>query len=399
MAALYPLAHGIFRERARVIENAGISHNSPPSSPHARKRIGHPAHMHLAGADLALAAAAKREEVNWWWTSVQQYNQRGCTSNYSEAQLSRPYKIGAEDARLSGALLQNRLSGVLSSDPHKVYRQLDPQVYLHLDPKMARPPKATSNTCLRRTATGMIPPVSALPLFKTRRPSYTGFHEVTADPYTLRSSEEQAERAAKMSVDMASRSRSKMCSPSKQLSAGHSSGLTMYGFRGQHQSSTPGRCVTPQILEAPYRARSHTVPPAGGRNLMPVERLGPATPTMKPPAPDPEAAWFSNINQATHKPSTPFRNMRGMNLTPAMLQPLPGTPILEPRAMYRVPSKESAKARAAKTTNSRDHFGTVLFAPSQTEDLRYVPTFKSPRTYETEALPIRVMSPISRNYE
>ena len=300
------LAQGILMEKARA--PGAITQ---PLSPHAKRRAAFPKYMNLAGSDVALATAAQREEVNWWWTCCNTYNPRSPSRHYTEAQLQRPFKIGAEDSRLSGALL--------AAQP--TFGCDGPTGMLAPYPK---PPNAFEQPTVRAPTPeeeqGPPPMLSAMYKKKERKPSYAADYPEKASHPHYRS---QTSRAAESP---------KIKAPSEQQSAGLDSGSSSYTFPGSRSAAHRSTSAPPTGSWTSFLPQTHSLKPNSTRDMM--------------------------THLRGHR-GKPLKNARGMHVTPAMLQPLPGSPVLAP-GLYRVPanhanqggSKRAATADRSATPHS-----------------------------------------------
>merc|ERR1712166_126705 len=307
------LAQGILMEKAR---SPGA--NTQPLSPHAKRRAAFPKYMNLAGSDVALATAAQREEVNWWWTCCNTYNPRSPSRHYTESQLQRPFKIGAEDSRLSGALLAAQPTFGCDG-PDGMLAAFTP-----------KPPAAFTQPTARAPTPDYAPPpppmLSAMYKKKERKPSYTANCQPKA-PHPHYLSQPSTEESAKMRA------------PSEQQSAGLDSGSSSYTFPGSRSGAHRSTSTPPGGSWPSFLPQTHSLKPGSTRDLMTHLRGG-----------------------------GPLKNARGMHVTPAMLHPLPGSPVLAP-GLYRVPPNHAhqgvSKRAASSSTAHRPQPATPHSANQQ----------------------------------
>lgn len=283
------LSRGIALEKARAPGSI-----IQPLSPHAKTTPNaYPLTMNLAGTDMVLLTAAKKAEVNWWWTCCNTYNPRSGDRHYTELELASPQKIGSEDSRLSA---------------EKLGREAD---YIAKTLEQNKPPVSRKGFCqpIPQQQLQQMPPMLS-ELFNKQR-SRTSHPAARIAPFNS-----QSPSIMRCAPDINSSNR--------ELSVGYHSGNTKSTFPGTRPA---------------YRSQS--VQLVGGSESMQLmgrmtgewERQSvfmPRNEKMKPPGSRQRSRGL--LGSVSYKSC-------GMQLTPAMLQPLPGSRALTPIA-YRVPKMD-----------------------------------------------------------
>jgi len=283
------LSRGIVLEKARAPGSI-----VQPLSPHAKaNQNAWPPNMNLAGTDMVLLTAAKRDEVNWWWTCCNTYNPRSGERHYTESELARPYKIGSEDSRLSAEKLGRETAYIA-----KTFEQNKPPV-TDLSSKKGTPIPGSGQSIPQHQLLQMPSMLSEIFNKQRSRTSQPAAHTAPSN--------NQSSPILRGAPDINSSSR--------ELSVAHHPDNTRNTFPGTRPAY-----------------RSESVPLVGSMTAE-WERQSvfmPRNEKTRPPGSRPRSRGSSG--------SVSYKAC-GMHVTPAMLQPLPGSHVLTPIA-YRVPKMD-----------------------------------------------------------